>query len=243
MLPGLPPRIPTLNMASPITGVIISATGEQVLYTQQVRFRKTPDNKIVIDPLGSMLYTPGTPANFSFNTPACRVYGDTGFHICYAFLQAYGIHGSMLGVPLSDPEVMNGRIVQAFEYGWLEWRPENPPNQRVTFVDLGRIAYDLWEHKADKGALESSPSEIPDCGSFAFVERSVLPAGMDQTLTVIARTPDFQTAGKRHCPGRPDLSRRPHGRSAGAAHGCRWHCPFHLRRKGPGKLPVGAGSG
>ena len=183
---------PYTEYGIPITGVINSATGEQVLYTQQVRFRKTPDG-IVLDPLGSMLYTPGTPANFSFNTPACRVYGDTGFHICYAFLQTYGIHGSMLGAPLSDPEVMNGRIVQAFEYGWLEWRPENPPNQRVTFVDLGSIAYDLWEHPPVPGgpAPERLKPVIPIV-AFAFVERSVLPAGMDQALTVIARTPDFK---------------------------------------------------
>jgi hypothetical protein len=185
---------PYTEYGIPITGVIKSATGEQVLYTQQVRFRETPDG-IVLDPLGSMLYTPGTPANFSFNTGACRVYGDTGFHICYAFLQAYGIHGSMLGAPLSDPEVMSGRIVQAFEYGWLEWRPENPPNQRVTFMDLGQIAYRLWEHEEPPGGYApNKPDETPEVPmvAFAFVESSILPAGMDQTLYVIARTPDFK---------------------------------------------------
>ena len=183
---------PYTEYGIPITGVIASATGEKVLYTQQVRFRETSDG-IVLDPLGSMLYTPGTPANFSFNTGACRVYGDTGFHICYAFLQAYGIHGSMLGVPLSDPEVMSGRIIQAFEYGWLEWRPENPPNQRVTFVDLGQIAYHLWEHEEPDG-FETIGRVIPEIPmvAFAFVEFAILPAGMDQTLYVIARTPDFK---------------------------------------------------
>ena len=192
MLPGNPPRIPTLNMAHLSLMSSSQPRASRCCTPSRCASAKRRDG-IVIDPLGSMLYTPGTPANFSFNTPACRVYGDTGFHICYAFLQAYGIHGSMLGVPLSDPEVMNGRIVQAFEYGWLEWRPENPPNQRVIFVDLGPHCLRLVGTKADEGSWNHAPAtEIPIV-AFAFVERSVLPAGMDQTLTVIARTPEFST--------------------------------------------------
>jgi hypothetical protein len=180
---------PYTEFGTPITGVMESATGEEVLYTHQARFRKDSNGDIVIDPLGSMLYTPGKPANFSFNTGACRVYGDTGYHICYAFLQVYASHGTFLGAPLADPEEMNGRIVQAFEYGWLEWRPENPPNQRVIFMDLGRIAYDLWEPKSSDG--EGAIGRQISMTAFAFVERAILPAGVDQTLFVIARTSDF----------------------------------------------------
>lgn len=184
---------PYAEYGIPITRVMTSSSGDTVLYTQQARFRQTPDG-IVRDPLGSMLYTPGKPANFSLNTGACKVYGHTGFHICYAFLQVYASHGAMLGAPLADPEEMNGRIVQAFEYGWLEWRPENPPDQRVIFIDLGRIAFDLWE----KASLQQVPrdnapvtsGEVDSLTAFTFVEKALLPAGTSQNVFVIASTAD-----------------------------------------------------
>jgi len=182
---------PYTEFGTPITKVMTSATGEQVLYTHQARFRQTTEG-IVIDPLGSMLYTPGKPANFAMNPGACREWGDTGFNICYSFLQVYASHGPMLGAPLANAEEMNGRIVQAFEYGWLEWRPENPPNQRVVFMDLGRIAFDLWEHSKGDAIDDGGISSKFPMTAFAFVERAILPAGMEQTLFVIARTSDYK---------------------------------------------------
>lgn len=183
---------PLLEYGPPITGVMTSVTGEKVLYTSQARFRQTA-SRIVVDPLGSMLYTPGKPANFSLNTGACRVHRKTGYHICYAFLQFYISHFEMLGDPLSDPEEMNGRIVQAFEYGWLEWRPENQAGQRVLMMDLGRVAYDLWERgQQNLNVGDRTIAQQVPISAFAFVEHAILPAGTEQTLFVIARTPDFE---------------------------------------------------
>lgn len=182
---------PYLQYGMPLTGVIQSTSGENVVYLQKARFRETAEG-IVVDPLGQMLYVPGHPANFSLNTPACRVHPETGFHLCYTFLQVYSVKGDLLGAPVSDPEEENGRIYQAFEFGWLEWRPENPPNQRVVFVDLGRIAYDLWEG-GDVSTIGSSlPVSSTDITAFAFVEQSILPDNSTQTLYIIARDSKYQ---------------------------------------------------
>jgi hypothetical protein len=178
---------PYLVNGVPFTNVIDSATGQKVLYTEKARFSQQADGSIVRDPLGSMLYTPGQPANFSLNTSACKVWKDNGYHICYAFLQTYISHGDMLGAPRSDPEEMNGRIVQAFEYGWLEWRPENPAGRHVVFMNLGRIAYKLWENKS--GAEDSIIERQSPLIAYVFVDHPLITPGTEQSLAVIAYAP------------------------------------------------------
>jgi hypothetical protein len=66
---------------------------------------------------------------------------ETEFTVSGDFLHFYNIYGgeSSLGVPISEEMVEAGWRVQYFEYGRLEYHPENEADYRVTVGWLGDL--------------------------------------------------------------------------------------------------------
>jgi hypothetical protein len=139
---------PTYIFGFPITEQFRDAkSGFVVQYFQRARFEYHPEvgstETVRVTPLGRLLYQPG--ATLNLNSPlACRYYSETGFAVCYAFLEFYDKNGgpAVFGYPVSGFEIYNGRIVQYFEKARFEWYPEMPEGQKVTLANLGRIYFD-----------------------------------------------------------------------------------------------------
>jgi hypothetical protein len=74
--------------------------------------------------------------------PDKRFFPGTGHTVAFAFLDFYDDNKgpTVLGHPISEWMIeLNGRIVQYFERGKLEWYPENPAGLRVQPGMLGTI--------------------------------------------------------------------------------------------------------
>jgi hypothetical protein len=71
-----------------------------------------------------------------------RYFAETGHTVAFAFLDFYEKNGGLdiFGYPITEWVIEpNGRIVQYFQRGKMEWYPENPPGQRVQLGMLGTI--------------------------------------------------------------------------------------------------------
>jgi len=120
----------------PITEEFINNEGILVQYFQRVRL-ELQGGQVRISPLGLLMYKSGAQLNVD-NPLACRSY-ETGFLICFAFLEYFDAHNglALLGYPISPFEYQDNMIVQYFQNGRLEWHPSNPDRQRVVMGDLG----------------------------------------------------------------------------------------------------------
>jgi hypothetical protein len=138
---------PTLLYGYPITEEIISKDGKHVQYFQRARFEYYPDRpegqRVELTPLGSATYVPGTQLNF-FSPFACRTYSQTGYAVCFTFLEFFDKYGGVaqFGYPISPFEYHDNVLVQYFEKARLEWQPWRPDGQRVVVSDLGRVYFD-----------------------------------------------------------------------------------------------------
>jgi hypothetical protein len=77
------------------------------------------------------------------STPDNWYFQETGHSLSYGFLGYWLNHNgpAILGFPLSEELTENGRVVQYFERGKLEYWPENPQPYTVLISDLGRQLY------------------------------------------------------------------------------------------------------
>jgi hypothetical protein len=152
-----------------------SLNGRTVQYFQHARLDHFPEKqapqRVQLAALGEMLgkQTPAKAAPGP-NTYFQRYYPETGHTVAYAFLNFFDSNGGVatFGYPISDygPENGNGRIVQYFQRGKLEWSTELASDQRVQLSDLGSIHFDLM---AAQGQLDPAkkrpvppPSKIGD---------------------------------------------------------------------------------
>jgi hypothetical protein len=143
---------------SPITEQFADVqTGRTIQYFQRVRFEFYPENqygqRVRLSPLGEYVYQ-RSPANTKMDfvpTFGCR-YSETGFYICYDFLDFYDKNGgeAIFGKPKSGFEFYNGRIVQYFERARFDWYPEYSTGQKVVLAQLGRVYFDLVPEDANR---------------------------------------------------------------------------------------------
>jgi hypothetical protein len=140
---------PELVFGYPITEAYQDLrTGLTIQYFQRARFEYHPEvagQPVLLSPLGRLLYAPGNPALNLDNFFSCRAYAETGFPVCYAFLDFFDKYGgpAAFGYPISGFEIYDGRIVQYFERARFEWYPELPEGQKVVLGNLGRIFFDV----------------------------------------------------------------------------------------------------
>jgi len=120
----------------PITEEFVNRDNILVQYFQRARL-ELQNGQVRLSPLGSLIYQSGVQLNIN-NPLACRSY-DTGFSVCFAFLEYFDAHGGVahFGYPISPFEYQNNIIVQYFQNGRLEWHPSNPEGLRVVTGDLG----------------------------------------------------------------------------------------------------------
>jgi len=143
----------------PITDAFQDTTRNLLVqYFQKARFELDPagpvGNRVKVSPLGEYLYTPGPEASLTVNPGACRTYyPPDGYRVCYAFLEFYDRQGGQkqFGLPISNIEWHDGRMVQYFQNARLEYHPEMPMGQWIVLAELGRQYFD--QHGEDRALL------------------------------------------------------------------------------------------
>ncbi len=170
-------------------------TRTRVQYFQKARFDlvdTVEGPQIQMAPLGRLLHESGAPlADIPNDGPTCRPF-NSGYSVCYAFLQFYDAFDgpNRFGLPISEVEVVDGRYVQYFDYVRMEWWPEKPAGERVLLTDLGKIYFD--KVVADPELLKASPPANIS-GSLltprvnVFTLKSLIGAGEQQTVFVVVQ--------------------------------------------------------
>jgi hypothetical protein len=198
----------TLIYGYPITDEITSKDGKTVQYFQRARFELRADlpdgQKVQLTLLGRETYASTSPLNV-YNPFACRIYTETGFPVCFAFLEFYDKHGGpgQFGYPISYFEYHDNIIVQYFEKARLEWHPWQPESQRVVISDLGRVYFDRLNE--DPGylpavkPLDNSITTVTTLQVRAFVWKAVTLANDSQLIFIIVQDQSLQPVSNASC--------------------------------------------
>lgn len=192
----------------PITEKFTSRDGKTVQYFQRARFEYYPDlpegGRVQITQLGRDMYVSQNPLGVG-NSFACRAYAETGFSVCFAFLDFFDDNGGVaqFGYPISGFEYHESKIVQYFERARLEWQPWKPEGYRVVISDLGRAYFDkLGEDPAlllPVSPLDNAPRVITELRVRAFVLKAVTLPTDSQSFFVIVQDQNMQPVPGAAC--------------------------------------------
>ena len=181
---------PQLVYGSPLTEQFVARDGKTVQYFHKARFELSPENKVVLTPLGQLMYEPQNPLPIN-NTNGCEQYGR--YNVCFTFLEFYKANGAdkQFGNPISSFEYENGVIVQSFEGARFEWRANLNTDDWIVLTDLGRLYFD--QQKEDPAQLR--PASPPDAtirpilslNARAFVLKAVTLKSGSQSIYVIVK--------------------------------------------------------
>jgi hypothetical protein len=192
----------------PITEEFVSKDGKTAQYFQRARFEYRADlpegQRVQLTQLGRETYFSTGPLNVS-NTFACRTYAETGYPVCFAFLEFFDQYGALtqFGYPISGFEYHENKIVQYFEKTRLEWQPWKPEGQRVVVSDLGRIYFDKLGE--DIGLLSPVKPASDTNGAIvslqvrAFAWKAVTLATDSQLIFVIVQDQNLQPVPNASC--------------------------------------------
>ena len=195
---------PILLFGYPLTEQFTSKDGKTVQYFQRARFELSsdPSQSVVLTPLGRETYSPGR--QLVINNPfACRTFSQTGYSVCFAFLEFFEQNGGVVhfGYPISPFEFHNNQIVQYFENARFEWRPGLAQEQRIGLTDLGRIYFDqIGEDPAflKPSQQDARPNLVLSLRVRAFPEKAVTTSSDQQTVYVLVQDQKLQpVAGAR----------------------------------------------
>lgn len=192
----------------PITEQFTSHDGKTVQYFQRARFEldaNLPEGqRVTLTQLGRETYITTGILNVG-NSFACRTYPETGFPVCFAFLEFFDANGGVaqFGYPISGFEYHENKIVQYFERTRLEWQPWRAEGYRVVISDLGRAYFDkLGEDPAlltPVSPLDNAPRVVTDLRVRAFVWKAVTLASDDQSFFVIVQDQNMQPVADASC--------------------------------------------
>ena len=188
--------IPTLVFGYPLTEEFTSKDGKTVQYFQRARFELDPLQGVKLTPLGRETYTPDR--QLVINNPfACRAFIETGYSVCFAFLEFFDQNGgtAIFGNPISPFEFRNNQIVQYFENARFEWRPGLAEGQRIGLTDLGRIYFDqLGEDPAFLRPVsqDAGPNLVLSLRVQAFPDNAVTASNDEQTIYVLVQDQNLQ---------------------------------------------------
>lgn len=196
---------PLLVYGYPITDAFQDPlSGRLVQYFQRARFEQHTDApselRVQLGHIGDALYKkygPGQPLPIQENFPACQLFPETGFRVCYAFLDFFKANGGVaqFGYPISNFESHDERIVQYFQRARLEWRPEQPPGQRVVLGDLGSEYFNVFGENPLRLRPSASNNLVQTILSLkvrAFPANAVTGLEGKQTVYVIVRDQNQQ---------------------------------------------------
>jgi len=174
-------------------------TGVQFQYFQKARFELHPGQRVRRTPLGESFLNENEarrPLPIPENSPACRTFPQTGFQVCYAFLEFFDANGGedQFGQPISNIELLDDdRRVQYFQEARFEWQPGRPPGQRVVLTDLG---YQYFFIRGEDPVLllpvpriegENIAENALNLQARAYPGQAVTKAGEYQTVYVIVQ--------------------------------------------------------
>jgi len=192
----------------PITEQFISKDGKTVQYFQRARFEyvaeKPAGQRVQLTLLGRQTYISAGALNVD-NPFACRLYVETGFSVCFAFLEFFDQYGgvSQFGYPISGFEYHENKLVQYFEKARLEWQPWMLEGQRVVVSDLGRIYFDrLGEDPAllaPASPLDNAPIIVTSLQVRAFAWKAVTLASDNQLFFVIVQDQNGAPVANANC--------------------------------------------
>lgn len=151
----------------PITDAFTDNKSNQLVqYFEKARFEyhfsAGEDQAIQPTPLGYLHYkisrAKATPEAQINNSPNCRVFPDTSYRVCRAFLTYYQENGAehTFGPPVSDAISLDNYLVQYFFYAKLIWNPNLPSGKSIVVADLGYEYF--FTNKEDPSRLEPQPN-------------------------------------------------------------------------------------
>jgi hypothetical protein len=188
---------PALIYGFPISEQFTSRDGKIVQYFERARFELNGDlpgnGSVLRTPLGRAAYEAGSPKLDINNPAACRSF-QTGYQVCFAFLDFYQANGgtAQFGNPISPFEFHENLIVQYFENARFEWRADRPEGQRVVLTDLGRLYFDrLAEDPAQLRpirTLNATISSILSIHARAFVKHAITQSTGQQTVYIVVQS-------------------------------------------------------
>lgn len=192
----------------PITEQFTSKDGKTVQYFQRARFEYNAEmaegQRIQLTQLGRETYTSTGMLNVG-NSFACRTYVETGFPVCFAFLEFFDANGGVaqFGYPISGFEYHENKIVQYFERTRLEWQPWRAEGYRVVISDLGRAYFDkLGEDPAllaPVSPLDNAPRVVSGLRVRAFVWKAVTLANDEQMFFLVIQDQNMQPVSGASC--------------------------------------------
>lgn len=148
------------SLGYPLTAEIV-VDGWRVQYFQKGRLEYHPENepayRITVGWLGDLLNRrrPPLPAGDipPADTPNRRYFPQTGHTISGDFLNYFDANGQTVrfGLPISEPFLLDGRLVQDFQSARFFWTPEN--DIPVTLEEIGRVHFEASQ--LDKALLKS----------------------------------------------------------------------------------------
>ena len=182
---------PELVYGFPITEQFTSRDGKAVQYFERARFEL--NGSVQLTPLGQQSYERGGPKLDINNPAACKSF-QTGYPVCFAFLEFYQAHGgeTQFGNPISPFEFHENLIVQYFENARFEWRADRPEGQRVVLTDLGRLYFNrLGEDQTQLRpirTLDATISSVISIHARAFVKNAITQSSGQQTVYIIVQS-------------------------------------------------------
>ena len=174
------------------------SSGRLVQYFQRAVFVLNPeaprDQRIQLAPLGEYLYVPGDPISITGNLSNCKTFNETGFQVCYAFLDFFKANGGLeqFGYPISNFELQHGRVVQYFQRARFEWYPELPSGQRVKLADVGSEHFYTVGEDLDKIRRNETNQTVLKLRASAYPEDPVTKLNDKQTIHVLVQDQNRQ---------------------------------------------------
>jgi hypothetical protein len=183
----------------PITDAFIDPKSQVLIqYFENSRLELVPDENsgwsVQIAPLGQMLYGWDQPSDDELVQPdaGCRFFPDARFSVCHAFLDFYEQHGGLdvFGLPISNPRLEDGILVQRFQRFRLEWiDSELSSLHQIQISPLGRIHFELDGY--NPGLLQPTGPAVSNLQTELHIETSLssplLEAGSTQVIFVTVR--------------------------------------------------------
>lgn len=192
----------------PITEQFTSRDGKTVQYFQRARFELRADQpegqRVQLTPIGRETYKSTGRLDVN-NTFACRTYSETGFAVCFAFLEFFDQYGGVkhFGYPISGFEYHENKLVQYFETARLEWQPWKAEGQRVVVSDLGRVYFDkLGEDPtliAPVSPINNAPRDPTRLQVRAFAWKAVTLSTDNQLFFIIVQDQNAQAVANASC--------------------------------------------
>ncbi len=191
----------------PITDAFTDESiGHLVQYFEKARFELHPENpsdiQVQLTPLGDFLYQPSEPAPDLFNFASCTFFPETGFEVCYDFLDFFEANGGVIqfGYPISGIEIHDGWFSQYFQRVRLEWHPELPQGEKITIANLGIDYFNFQgedtRHLQPNQGISIPIQDVSRLRVHAFVSKPILSISDPvQTLYIIVYDQNYKAAG------------------------------------------------